>query len=393
MIRRATLDLVNRTMQIEMAGGTTETAPIPADIGLPSSVITATSLDFRDWSYTLTTPTGDVRAELGWPGVRDALPVGRPVVYLDQCHWSSVGRAGSARISSSERLAALRLAELARQRRIVLPISSAHVLETDPLYGKRRAEIASRMTELCGGWQMRTPINIRRRELRASMAGQEPRADDVFTLAPNTIFASQGLEERAARDQVSETVQRLSWIAALYETLLGGEVPMTAEGQAKLAKWAELYGNLRPLMRERSKGSAAARSLPREAILTDLREECTMAARASGISQQELDQWTQERLDSGFAGYPYLARWERVLYLRLRNHGDRWEPNDLSDFNFLLSAAGYADVVVSESKMCGYLRQAEGSIPAGAAVFPKLAEAIEPIEALVRERGAKSRAA
>jgi hypothetical protein len=79
------------------------------------------------------------------------------------------------------------------------------------------------------------------------------------------------------------------------------------------------------------------------------------------------------------AAMPYLSRYWAVVFARLRNAGGSWSGNDLTDLNFLCSAAGYADLVVGEKRTIGDLRAARG-VPPGAALATTLAEAVALLE-------------
>lgn len=86
---------------------------------------------------------------------------------------------------------------------------------------------------------------------------------------------------------------------------------------------------------------------------------------------------------SGLPGLPdaFCQPRARDLYGRLRNVGQRWEKNDLTDIMFLACAGGYADVVAGERQAVGYLRQA-GDVPPGARLATPLAETVEHVRVL-----------
>ncbi len=73
----------------------------------------------------------------------EELQAGRPLVYLDQNHWSTIAavREGPAGVTTEQARAAQVLADLVHDRRILLPVSGAHLVETTPVAGRsaRRA--------------------------------------------------------------------------------------------------------------------------------------------------------------------------------------------------------------------------------------------------------------
>lgn len=85
----------------------------------------------------------------------------RSSVYLDQNRCRTVADAlhEPARVTDvNERRAAQDLIRSANDGRIVVPLSTGHLLETAGLYGDRRYEIGVAMAHLSGGWQLRNPV-------------------------------------------------------------------------------------------------------------------------------------------------------------------------------------------------------------------------------------------
>lgn len=82
----------------------------PTDDSFAGRVLLAVTVGGDDIAFDL--PSGDDQEQLA----------GRLVVYLDQNQWSVLSKAGdpSARIPDEDRVSALRLASLARDRRVVL---------------------------------------------------------------------------------------------------------------------------------------------------------------------------------------------------------------------------------------------------------------------------------
>jgi hypothetical protein len=110
-----------------------------------------------------TTRGHDIFAELPQPP--DLAPLrGRPTIYLDQNHWSTLTNTihQPDRVTNEhERTAAAQLIELAKAREVVLPMSSAHLSETakqaDP---EQRYQRALTIAQLAGGWQLRDTLDL-----------------------------------------------------------------------------------------------------------------------------------------------------------------------------------------------------------------------------------------
>src|SRR3954454_24703242 len=158
MLERTIWDPKNGTAEIGLADGRSRVFRSPKLVPREDTAIQKATVDYRRWTMTLELPLGAVEIELGWTGKRDQPPPTQPVVYLDQNHWSALSALTwrpSVPVEEGERAAATRIVELARERAILLPFSSAHAVETGPLYGQQRLQHASMVLELSRGWQMR----------------------------------------------------------------------------------------------------------------------------------------------------------------------------------------------------------------------------------------------
>lgn len=376
-IRRTTMDFVAKTMTVEMRDGRSETIAMPAGMAADAIEIQRAVFDFATWELSLALPQANVAVELGWPGPRDLPPPGMPIIYLDQLHWVNLARQrfASSKLRDVDREAANTLVQLASNREILLPMSSAHLVETGPSAGPRRAQLATTILDLSRGWQMRNPVEIRARELRASLSGRTPVAAGVFTLEPNVLFAEASAAE-TSDNELAELGRRLSAITAVYAAMVDPEQIDVTHGRTKAEFWAAAFQRLADWMREHRTSREHTRINARAALLADLQVEIAAACQAVRTGQSEFEVWLTRAGEGGFADMPYLGRAEGVLYHRLRNAEDRWEPNDLFDLNFLCSAAGYADVVVGEKQTIEYLRRIENEVPTGASMCRTLSEVV-----------------
>lgn len=309
----------------------------------------------------------------------------RPVVYLDQCYWSTVAKhLGEGNSADEEALAAVRLAELATANRIVLPFSSGHMLETGPLAGPKRPQLVLTMLGLCGGWFMRDPLEIRRMELVASMQGPRPEQEDIFGINPGDLH--RDLMPSSPRDFPPELARihaRTVEVLSVYHTLAeDSPIPESAAGEAASRSWAEANHQTALAARRDGMSREQVDKLATQLLLMDHRDDIAEAAMSCGLKKEEFAAWLSSA-DDGLRPLPMLSRFREVLLLRLRNADERWDSNDLVDMLYLSAAAGYADVVVGERRMANYLSAASASVPAGAFVTRKLPEAVEHIERLL----------
>ena len=136
------------------------------------------------------TSRGDIVAVRTPPLLNESTQHERLVIYLDQKDWSLLAKAIHEPCSveaHADRVSADRLITLARQDRVILPMSFGHMGETSKwTNADSRYHLALTVIELSRGWQLRHPIDVRQFELRRSMMnhlGKGPLPDfEPFTL-------------------------------------------------------------------------------------------------------------------------------------------------------------------------------------------------------------------
>lgn len=319
--------------------------------------------------------------------------VEQPVVYLDQNHWIDLARTqvGSTRISHEKAAVCRRIIDLADRGEILLPISGAHLVETAKTEGRQRADLAHVMLGLSRGWQMRSPLWVRHQELvdmflvddQSSASARAPL--DVFTLTPWAIWDDAYSPQRPREPsglpaEVSGLVNRITWTLALFAVLTEDEPTVSARGLAVAAAWAASHQELAQHLRTNRKARSRLRDVSRTRFIADLQQDLARAAVSQHVGQHEFVRWLSYDAETAVGLAPALGRAREVLHRRLSNADDRWEANDLNDQLYLRTAAAYADVVVGEKKTCNYLLKTLGRVAPGAAVFYRLADALDTIE-------------
>jgi hypothetical protein len=118
---------------------------------------------------------------------------GRCVIYLDQNKWVQIARAihRPDRVHGPELDPTHRLIELAHAKKVILPISAGHWIETGPIDGERRLHLAAQMVGLSRGWIMRNPLLVRASELCALFTSQPDATIASITEAVFTLDAHQ----------------------------------------------------------------------------------------------------------------------------------------------------------------------------------------------------------
>lgn len=166
------VDRVAALVTLTRSDGSQVIADWPNDRLEESSSITSMTYEYGGDSLHFDTRRGDsISAEL--PALTHASPMnGRSVIYLDQNHWSTLAKTlhEPARVPVVRRAVAERLIALAQQRRVILPMSAAHLSETCQWTNNdKRYQLALTILQLSAGWQMRDPLSLRRHEIQQSL--------------------------------------------------------------------------------------------------------------------------------------------------------------------------------------------------------------------------------
>lgn len=301
----------------------------------------------------------------------------RAIVYLDQNQWSKISASLHGRDSGSEGEAARELLQLVDERRIVLPASAGHFMETGPLYATPRIELASTVLGLSRGWQMRSPLHLRVQELADGLR-DEPSSVGIPFGPGADVFVS-GLERRTGShpEPLATVNAELTRAMSIHATLIDPEIieDPGGAGAAAAASWASEQSRIAKQLRDDGVSKEKARHVTNARFVVDMRDDVARAGIAVGLSPSDVSKRLLGPLDP-VSQMPFLARFREVVHLRVRNAGQKWEGNDLIDLMFLSCAAGYADVVIGERTTIAYLRQAR-AVPPGAALATSLAEGLD----------------
>ncbi|TDT81847.1 hypothetical protein DFO47_103505 [Arthrobacter sp. AG258] len=310
---------------------------------------------------------------------------GRPVIYLDQKDWSSLANAihGRDRLAPAERRAADELIELARARKIILPMSSAHMAETCKWTdSSRRYRLALTISQLSGGWQMHDPLTVRRDEFRRSLRyrygpAQSGAMQDVFTLAPNAIHSSRGRNRPLeAHEELPPDLQlaadAMSSISSHFSVMLDRE----HIEQGKTPGWVEKFQFITDWLAQQGHNGQQKRRSTDVYFLDDARKEIAEEARNAGLTVQQLQNWIHGPWKDDVAQMPCLGLYREVLHEKQVNGGTGWNTNDLTDLMYLTCAAGYADHVVAERSAISQLKQASKRLKRTISLYRNLDELI-----------------
>ena len=263
----------------------------------------------KQFELHLVTSTGDeIRVELPRPD--DVAPLrGRPTVYLDQNHLSTLTNAlhAPARHGSDERAAALGLIDLVRSGEVVLPMSAGHVGETAKQANEaERYRRALTLAQLSGGWQLLDPLTVRRIELRQALArrylAHSPSSFAVVTLAPGSVSIAKptvhdldnDTELPPAARWIFETV---SSISAVFEAMLAESIPMSP-----VPDWAPQFEAFARFLEANPSGPELKKNRTLAKFIADLGTELPIAAHQAGVSGDQMSDWALTFSDSRRAG-------------------------------------------------------------------------------------------
>jgi hypothetical protein len=365
------IDLRERKLTLHASTGEAAESPLPSGIFEQDTNIERFALHAGFGELLIGLPGGDEAIVELRSSERplDELRAGRPAVYLDQNHWSTLAatRVGHRKVSAQEACAAERLAQLVEAKEILLPVSAAHLVETTPLYGERRTALAKTVLQLGRGWQMRNPLHVRVEEILRAVEGRLPVAADVFAPQADGFFGSPEVLSEGTDDvggSRADLATVLPRILGMYEAVVDAEAIPDEGGvaEAAAADWAGKYAGLAAQLHAVRESPEMVRRVANGNLIVDLLDDVVRVAGLARTTPEEVINRLATSQDP-VSQMPFLAQMRQLLFARLRNKSQKWESNDLIDIVFLTCAAGYADIVVGERRTIGYLRQARTPRP------------------------------
>ncbi|MFD7412573.1 hypothetical protein [Kitasatospora purpeofusca] len=380
------LKISEGTVQVELSTGTRTEAPLTGDRFGGSSVLSI-SYEASTGSIEIVTRRGD-NLTLPLAKLNEDIRPAVPVVYLDQCHWSTVANRiyNPDLVRASDAAAADSLIAMARQGEVVLPFSSSHAIETAATYNVKRQDLAAAILDLSQGWQMRSPIRVRKFEISQVLApkfGGSPdlREKNVFSILQDVMYEDRPvIDSSGLPGDVSHVHAQLTLISAMYDVLLD---PGKIDSQ-KPASWAEYHNKVS----RDGAYKAMSRSQKREAAIaigvSDVIADISEVAMRLGMRSSQAESAVAE-IRENLAGMPFLGLYIDAVDERLAN-GSRWVPNDLVDMLYLGCAAAYADIVVAERVATTYFNSVWRKRPGSCPVVSTISEAVERLKVIPRRQ-------
>lgn len=380
------IDLDAAVVRISADGHQVAEMPWPVDRAEAGSAVVRINYEFRGRTIAFTTRQGD-RIEVELPDQNDLAPTrNRPVVYLDQNHWSAIAKAlHEPRSVRDERqgLAAERVAELAQQRKVILPLSFGHVGETGQWRDdSRRYRLALTMLELSNGWQLRDVFLLRRAELQQALATSLGRTAPApvrgVTLEPGAIVGRAGPYR-----PLSTFDAELAFVnTALVEFSVVFDIMLqdAATQLESVPGWVDRLQRITRDLAAEGPDARRRRAVSFETFRRDLRHEVAAAAVELGITATDADEWLTTLNEGQLASMPSLSIYRELLHEKLSDPGTIWEQNDLTDMMYLSCGTAYADHVVGERRLISDLRRALARLGRHINVHPKLADLVLAVD-------------
>lgn len=360
--------------------------PLPADL---HGFIRTSKYFPHSSELRLETDRGDTLV-IEIPKLHDPAPRGgRPVIYLDQKDWSLLSNAlyEPRRVASPvEREAAEYLINLARQKRVILPMSMGHLTETAKwTNAERRYPLALTVLELSRGWQVRHPLDIRQYELRFSLSNRvkQEQVPNVHAITLEAFAAQPGLFSRSSQGASSGlplglaiAIDAVTSMSSYSSAILDSDaVPM-----GDISSWVVGNQALTDWLAGRQESTSRKRNHVRPYFLRDLSPEIAEAAQSLGVSSEGLKMWLENYCFQDLREMPSLSLFQEVYHDRHLNRTTVWRSNDLTDMMFLCSGAAYAEYVVGERSQVSRIRQAARRLRRRINIYPTLSELVADLQ-------------
>lgn len=310
----------------------------------------------------------------------------RPTIYLDQNKWSELARTVLVpeRVRTNEEMhAAQEIVRFASDDGAILPLSSAHLLETSGLSGDRRYEVGVTIASLSAGWQMRHPWKVFEQEAIEALARRLPdtvidTGRPVVTTEPSAWMQDTGTIGLGSRPEANTALffSMLSAPGVMIQQLIAPE----AEQRESLAAWVKTHERITRQfktlkLQKEQRWALARRRFWNENIGTYRQALFNVFGTIDfpTFSDKELRKFLREGR--------MTALLSELFATRFVDQSTKWESNDLVDMLYLSCAAAYCDYVVAEAKTATHLQQIQRRLGVKVNVFSNLQCLVESLHA------------
>lgn len=310
----------------------------------------------------------------------------RPTIYLDQNKWSELARAVLVpeRVRTSEEMyAALELIRFASDDGAILPLASAHLLETSGLSGDRRYEVGVTIASFSNGWQMRHPWKVFEQEAIEALARRRPdRVIDtgrpVVTTEPNAWMQDTGAMGLGPRPEANTELfmSMLSAPGVMVQQLIDPE----ADHREPLTAWVSIHERITSQFKTLKLPKGQRRAVARRRFWNENIGTYRQAL-YKVFGSVDFPTFSDKELKGLLREGPMTALLSELFATRFVDQSTKWESNDLVDMLYLSCAAGYCDYVVAETKTATHLQQIQRRLGMKVNVFTNLQSLVEVLHA------------
>jgi len=244
------------------------------------------------------------------------------------------------------------------------------------------------MLDLCRGWQMRSPLQVRTDELGmifAERAGRTSRSvREVVTLEPGAIFSEHSgytPPTSSLPPDLAAADCHLTWITSLYSAMLDDEREDRTAAEDLATRWANSFHELAQELRRNTQARNYSGQITAMRLVNDMQDDVARAALGAGLTSRQFAGWVLDHSQEDLTRLPYLGTMLAATHTRLRNAGDAWNSHDLNDMIYLACASAYTDIVVCENKAADYLTRAWRGRTGGAPLVTSLSVLVERLSA------------
>ncbi|WP_460580093.1 hypothetical protein [Humibacter ginsengisoli] len=339
--------------------GQERSMPIPDDDPILNEGLKWSCFDWEKWWVISCTDRDDLVIFEGYRPDNPAPFNGRPSVYLDQNHWSTLAQAQFSPervIRPGELEAARRLIALAEDGGVVLPLSSATLVETTRLGNDRRYEVGVAVARLAAGWQMRHPLEVRLVEFaglfsrRFKIAPPAISALPVVSLEPYSALQMEPRSYALSPDS-GLLLQMLTGASVTLATLIDAD-PIPSAVPDDWVKLNQSFAQELALKPRRER-----RALAWAAAWLDNSESINQALSVLELPREVLASIATRAIPEVLGTLPMVNRFSELMIRRHLNPNRRWRPNDLTDMMYLACADAYCDYVVAERSTGSQLQE------------------------------------
>ncbi|MQM27916.1 hypothetical protein [Glycomyces albidus] len=351
------IDFERHEFEVVMTDGTRHTEALPPTT-LRDNQVARSVFDWKSWWVWSTTVRGDIFPSEAYSRV--STDKGRPAIYLDQNHWSTLAwaRVDPSKVKDQDELAAAqRIIALALDAGIVLPLSSAHLTETSPLYGDRRYHLGLAMAQLSGGWQLRSPLTVWVNELAAMLAAYEH-----VPVPPSTQLPVVTLEPQAwsANDvhahEIDNDLELLQLVLTEPSVILSTLIDTTPLEKGDASAWVKRNREITELFATECLTDAERTRRAEGLFWCENIQELERAAALVGVDASRFAQ-DASALVQQLRATPYLSILSALFQRRHLDRNARWKESDFFDMMYLSCGTAYCDYVAAETYTGTQLQQ------------------------------------